>query len=172
MREEGDVLSHVKRAFRGQRLNGEMAYRHILVATDGSSRSRRAVAAAVGLARATGARVTAMFVMAEGVPTAFSGDKLYVSGVLSPESRALAGLEAKSALAEVARQAAAAGVSYKTIQRASRAPWRAILSAARSRGYDLIVMGSRGRGRVKSVLLGSQTVKVLAHSKVPVLVCR
>lgn len=149
-----------------------MTYRHILAPTDGSRRSRKAIATAVDLARATGARITGLFVVAEGVPTAFSGEKLYGSGVLSRELRALAKLEANSALEEVARQATAAGVPFKLAQRLAPVPWRGIIGTARARGCDLIAMGSHGRGSVRTVLLGSQTVKVLAHSKIPVLVCR
>jgi len=149
-----------------------MAYRHILVPTDGSGRSRRAVAAAVGLAAALGARLTGIYVIAEGVPTVFSGDKLFGSGVMSREYRNLAKLEARRALAEVERQSAAAGVPCRTLQRLASTPWQAILRAARSLGCDLIVMGSHGRGAAATVLLGSQTARVLAHSRIPVLVCR
>jgi len=149
-----------------------MSYRHLLVPTDGSARSRAAAAAAVALARSSGARITGLFVIAEGVPTAFSGGKLYASGVVGRRIRALAKLQAKAALAEIDRRAAAARVRHQEIQRRARAPWRAILRVARARGCDLFVMGSRGRGRVKSALLGSQTLQVLAHSRIPVLVCR
>ena len=149
-----------------------MAYRHILVPTDGSARSRRAVAVALRLAAAVGARVTGFYAVAEGVPTLFSGDKLYGSGVMSREYRNLAKREAQDRLAQLGRQAAAAGVPCRTVWRLARDPWRAILRAARAGGCDLIVMGSHGRGGVQTVLLGSQAVKVLAHSKIPVLVCR
>jgi nucleotide-binding universal stress UspA family protein len=149
-----------------------MAYRHLLVPTDGSARSRKATAAAVRLARAIGARVTAIHVVAAGVPTLFSGSKLYGSGVLGREYRELVNRETRRVLAQVERQAASAGVPCRTLRRLAREPWRAILGAARAGGCDLIVMGSHGRGGVQSVLLGSQTVKVLAHSKIPALVCR
>jgi nucleotide-binding universal stress UspA family protein len=146
--------------------------KHILVPTDGSGRSRRAIRVAVDLARALRARVTGIYVIAEGVPTAFSGGKLYGSGVMSREYRSLAQFEAARALAELESRAAAAGVRHASVRRQARHPWRAILRAARARGCDLIVMGSHGRGSVRTVLLGSQAAKVLAHSKIPVLVCR
>ena len=149
-----------------------MAYSHILVPTDGSKRSRKAIAAAVRLACAVGARVTGIYVVGEGVPTAFSGSKLYGSGVLGREYRLRVKRAAQAILAEVERQAAAAAVPCQVLRRVAREPWRAILHAARSRGCDLVVMGSHGRGSVETVLLGSQTVKLLAHSKIPVLVCR
>jgi nucleotide-binding universal stress UspA family protein len=149
-----------------------MGIRHILVPTDGSARSRKAIAAAVDLARSTGARLTGLYVVPEGVPNLFTGDKLYGSGVIGREYRARANEQAERILAEVAHRADAAEVSCKVLRRLAREPWRAILAAARSQRCDVIVMGSHGRGSAKSLLLGSQTLKVLAHSRIPVLVCR
>jgi nucleotide-binding universal stress UspA family protein len=148
------------------------AYRNILVATDGSPRARAAVRTAAGLARALGARLTGIFVVAEGVPTLFSGSKLYGSGVMSADYRRLARLQAREVLAEVERQAAQAGVECRVVRRLARHPWRAILATARAEGCDLIVMASRGRNSAKAALLGSQTTQLLARSKIPVLVCR
>jgi nucleotide-binding universal stress UspA family protein len=148
-----------------------MAYRHILVPTDGSQRSRKSIAAAVRLARALGARITGIHVVDEGVPTAFSGSKLYGSGVLGRQYRVAVKREAMAILAEVERQAAAARVPCEVVRRLGQ-PWKEILSAARSRRCDLVVMGSHGRGSVKAFLLGSQTARLLAHSRIPVLVCR
>jgi len=51
-------------------------------------------------------------------------------------------------------------------------PWRVILRVARTRKCDLIVMASHGRRGIAGLLLGSETTKVLTHSKIPVLVCR
>ena len=148
------------------------AYRHILVPTDGSKRSGKAIRAAVRLARALGARITGIHVIGEGVPTAFSGDKLYGSGVLGREYRVRVKRETQALLAEVERQARAAAVPCQVLRRLAREPWKAILRTARSGRCDLVVMGSHGRGSVKAALLGSQTVHLLAHSKIPVLVCR
>jgi nucleotide-binding universal stress UspA family protein len=153
-------------------VNCPVTYRHVLVPTDGSSRSEEAIRTAVQLARKLGARITGIFVIAEGVPTAFSGAELYGSGVMSREYRKLAKLEANRALAQVERSASCSGVPARIVQRLARHPWRAILRAARSGGCDLIVMASHGRGSVRTALLGSQTTNVLAHSKIPVLVCR
>jgi len=149
-----------------------MAYRNLLVPTDGSGRSRKAIRAAVALARTIGARITGIYVIAEGVPTVFSGSRLYGSGVVGREYRELVKREARQILAEVERRADDEDVPCRVLRRLAREPWRAILAAARSHGCDLIVMGSHGRGSVQTLLLGSQTAKVLAHSKIPVLVCR
>jgi nucleotide-binding universal stress UspA family protein len=149
------------------------AYRNILVATDGSPRSRAAVCTATALARAGGGRLTGIFVVAEGVPTLFSGSKLYGSGVMSAEYRNLARLQAREILAEVERAAAQAGVvACRVVRRLARHPWRAILATARAEDCDLVVMASRGHAGMEAVLLGSETNKLLAHSKIPVLVCR
>ena len=147
-------------------------YRHILVPTDGSNLSRKAIKTAARLARALGARITAIYVVPEGVPTLFSGEKLYGSGVLSRQYKELVRSQAKKALAVVEIEAGIAGVAYSSVQALAGHPWDAITGDARSRHCDLIVMASHGRSGLKALALGSETAKVLAHSKIPVLVCR
>ena len=85
-------------------------YRHLLVPTDGTVRSRRAIAMAVSLAAQCNARVTSIYVVPEGVPTLFSGDQLYGSGVVSPRVRQRIRKGAAEALDAVAREADKAGV--------------------------------------------------------------
>jgi nucleotide-binding universal stress UspA family protein len=147
-------------------------HKHILVATDGSELSRPAIRIAARLARALRARITAIYVVPEGVPTLFSGEKLYGSGVLGREYRELVRSQAKKALAVVEIEAGIAGVPYSSVRALARKPWQAILRAARSQRCDLIVMASHGRSGLKAFALGSETMKVLAHSTIPVLVCR
>jgi nucleotide-binding universal stress UspA family protein len=147
-------------------------YKHILVPTDGSKLSEKAIKIAARFAAASGARITAIYVVPEGVPTLFSGEKLYGSGVLGRQYRELVKSEANKALAVVEIEAEIAGVPYASVRAVAESPWRAILRAARSRHCDLIVMASHGRSGVKALALGSQTTRVLAHSKIPVLVCR
>jgi nucleotide-binding universal stress UspA family protein len=147
-------------------------YKHMLVPTDGSKLSEKAIKIAARFAAASGARITAIYVVPEGVPTLFSGEKLYGSGVLGRQYRALVKSEANKALAVVEIEAEIAGVPYASVRAVAESPWRAILRAARSRHCDLIVMASHGRSGVKALALGSQTTRILAHSKIPVLVCR
>ena len=147
-------------------------YRHILVPTDGSTLSERAVKTAVQLARVLGSRLTAMYVVPEGVPTLFSGDKLYGSGVLGRRYKEMIGIQAKQALAVVERHAATAGVACSSVRSLAPQPWRAILRAAAGNRCDLIVMASHGREGLEALVLGSETTKVLARSSIPVLVCR
>jgi nucleotide-binding universal stress UspA family protein len=147
-------------------------YKHILVPTDGSRRSGKAIRAAARLARTLGARITAIYVVPEGVPTLFSGDRLYGSGILGRRYKELIRSQAMKALAVVEIEAGIAGVAYSSVQPVAGQPWQAIIRAARVQHCDLIVMASHGRGGLKALALGSETAKVLAHSKIPVLVYR
>ena len=146
-------------------------FSHILVSTDDSARSRRTVATAVSLARKLGARMTAIHVIPKGVPTVFSGSRRYASGVLGPAERKRVKRETSEILAHVERRASAAGVPCRTLARVGQDPWRTILAAAHEKRCDVIVMGMHGSG-VLSLIAGSQTAKVLTHSRIPVLVCR
>jgi nucleotide-binding universal stress UspA family protein len=147
-----------------------MPFQHILVPTDGSAPSRRAIRTAVRMAEQSGARLTALYVVPEGVPTAFSGERLMASPALAPQYRARIRAAAQQALDVAATAAEAAGVPYAGISALSRAPWKSIVGAARTKKCDLIVMATHGRRGLR--VLGSQTMKVLAHTRVPVLVCR
>jgi nucleotide-binding universal stress UspA family protein len=75
------------------------------------------------------------------------------------------------ALARMAN-AAGPGVAMETTRAVHANPWEAIIKTARAKKCDLIVMASHGRRGLQALLLGSETQKVLTHSKVPVLVCR
>jgi nucleotide-binding universal stress UspA family protein len=79
---------------------------------------------------------------------------------------------AEKTLGAVAKAAQAAGVACETVQVAHEHPYRAILDTAESKGCDLIVMASHGRHGISAIVLGSETVKVLTHCKIPVLVHR
>ncbi|CAG0997508.1 TRAP-T-associated universal stress protein TeaD [Burkholderiales bacterium] len=146
-------------------------YKHILLPTDGSPLSARAVAAGVGLARAVGASVTGLFVAPPATPVLFR-HKLPV-GYIAPDRHAeLIEREAARALGAVEKAAKAARVACRLERVVGDFPAEAILEAAKRRRCDLIVMASHGRSGLKAVLLGSETQKVLAHAKVPVLVHR
>ena len=140
--------------------------------TDGSERALRAARIAVGLAARLRASLTVLYVTLEGVPGAFSGGAIYASAVLGRRYEALLKKQAADALDAVKREARGAGVPVSALRRIARHPWRAILAVARERDCDLVVMASHGRGGAPALLLGSETAKVLAHSKIPVLVCR
>jgi len=148
-------------------------YAHILVPTDGSALSDKAVDAAIKLAKLTGARITAFHAM-EPYPLqgAYAAE---ASGVaeLQPEIFAEHSEEyAKRVLEAVAIAASAAGVRCTTHYAAGRSPSQAIVDKARTENCDLIVMASHGRRGLEGFLLGSETQKVLTHSSIPVLVYR
>jgi nucleotide-binding universal stress UspA family protein len=145
-------------------------YKNILVPTDGSPRSRRAIKLAAGLAAKFNARLTSLYVVPEGVPTLFSGDKLYGSGVISRETRAAVRRAAAEALDAVASEADRAGVPHRSVRTMAHAPWQAIVKAARAKDCDLVVMATHGKTGLAA--LGSQALKTVAHSPVPVRVCR
>jgi nucleotide-binding universal stress UspA family protein len=147
-----------------------MSYQNILVPTDGSQRSRRAAALAAKLAAKCGAHLTLLYIVPEGVPTLFSGGKLYGSGVISAATRDAIRKTTAEAIEGVEREARKAGVRHASIRTRAPAPWQAIVRAARSEKCDLIVMATHGRSGLAA--LGSQTMKTVAHSPVPVLVCR
>ena len=148
-------------------------YTHILVPTDGSALSDKAVEAAIKLAKLAGARITA-FHAVEPYPLqgAYAAE---ASGVaeLQPEIFAERSEEyAKRVLDTVSRAAAAAKVPCTTSFATSRSASQAIVEKAKKEKCDLIVMASHGRRGLEGFLLGSETQKVLTHSTIPVLVYR
>jgi len=134
--------------------------RRILVPTDGSPRAQRAVRFAAALARRMGARMVGVFVVVEGVPTLFDRT-LYASPALSPALRRTLRRRADRALARVEREAMRQRVPCDCVHAHNRHALKAILGTAHRRHCDLVVM-ARGR----------QTQRLLAHSRIPVVVCR
>jgi nucleotide-binding universal stress UspA family protein len=146
-------------------------YKNILVATDGSKLSDKAVSSAIEIAQAIGAQVTA-FYAAPDYPLPAYADGVVYEPVSRREYAKLAAADAKKILDEVGAKAAAAGVECSTAYTIAASPWEAILAAAKKHKCDSIVMASHGRRGVSALLLGSETQKVLTHSKLPVLVVR
>jgi len=147
-------------------------FRHLLVATDGSKLSTKAVAHAIALAQSLGAKLTA-FYSSPGYPTPmFSEASLYVVPMSRKEYAATCKREADLILTPVATKAKAAGVDFDTVHATWDVAWEAILAAAKKHKCDAIVMASHGRRGVSAMLLGSETQKVLTHTKVPVIVVR
>jgi nucleotide-binding universal stress UspA family protein len=146
-------------------------FKHILIPTDGSEVSRKAVVAGIGLAKAVGAKVTAVYAAPSATPIVYK--HFLPVGYMTPQKHAQAIKRAATHYLAVAEKAArAAGVPCETVSQTSDFPAEAILAAAAKRKCDLIYMASHGRRGVKAVLLGSETQKVLAHAKIPVLVHR
>jgi len=146
-------------------------YKNLLVCTDGSKLSDKAVAHAIGLAQAVGAGITA-FYAAPDYPLPAYADGVVYEPVSRKEYAKLASADAEKVLGAVSAKAEAAGLVCKTTYAIAAAPWEAILNAAKKQKCDAIVMASHGRRGVSALLLGSETQKVLTHSKLPVIVVR
>jgi nucleotide-binding universal stress UspA family protein len=144
-------------------------YKHILLPTDGSDLSGKAVKEGIRLAKAIGARVTAVHVTPPFYPSEMSPSSLAAH---AQEHEAHGKESAERALGAAAEAARAAGVTCATVHRVSDGPFDEIIAVAAESGCDLIFMASHGRRGVKALLLGSETNKVLTHSKIPVLVTR
>ena len=146
-------------------------YKNVLVATDGSKLSDKAVAHAVALAHSVGASITA-FYAAPDYPMPAYADGMVYEPVSRREYTKLAAQDAEKILGKVVAKAKAGGVECKTTFDIASTPWEAILAASKKSKADLIIMASHGRRGLSAVLLGSETQKVLTHSKLPVLVVR
>jgi len=146
-------------------------YQRILVATDGSSLSKKAVTSAIQLAATCGAELLALKVVPR-YPQA------YFEGSIPLSAEEVSRIEkqwteaAQTALLAVERAAKAKGVTAKTVTVKSDVISDAIIAAAKKHKADLIVMASHGRKGIKRLLLGSETQQVLTHSHTPVLVLR
>lgn len=144
-------------------------YKNILVPTDGTDFAEGAIAHAVELAKRLGARITGVTV----IPPMHA---LEVDGILVSENLADFDAWAKSVsekrLMAVSAAAKAADVPVETVRVDEDDASHGIINAARDHGCDLIMMASHGRRGVSALLLGSETQKVLTHSKIPVLVYR
>ncbi|MDR0440304.1 MAG: universal stress protein [Candidatus Accumulibacter sp.] len=146
-------------------------FKHILVPTDGSELSQETVRHAVSFARETGAAITAFHAKPE-YPVTYYGEGVLID-TTSPEKFAeLAEAQAQEILDYVLDVCREAGVPCDKATTTSDAPHEVIVEAAKDRGCDLIFMASYGRRGLTSLLLGSETQKVLTLSTIPVLVYR
>jgi len=146
-------------------------FKNILVPTDGSSLSRRAIKVAVRLAAEQKARVTGFFVGPEW-KAHLEGDASTYRFISPAQHSANVRKMADRHLEAVREAAAAAGVSCRCVHVTGSYPYEEIVKAARQNRCDLICMASHGRRGISRLLLGSETSKVLAHASIPVLVCR
>lgn len=144
-------------------------FKNILIPTDGSALSRKAIKAGVALARAIGARVTGFYSPEQYEILAY-GEYFPPDLMSRAEWDNRSRKTAARFLGAIEKEAKAAGVKYDGFSLDSVTPWEAIVGAARKKKCDLIFMSSHGRTGLSGLLLGSQAAKVLAHSKIPVLV--
>lgn len=143
-------------------------FRHILIPTDGSELAEKAVAGGIALAAALGARITGYSCLSPYPYVTVSEYMVDTPADFYKHSEA----EAKAYLAVIEAAAKKAAVPYESHLSEKTVPYEGIIEAAKELQCDLILMASHGRGSLSSLLLGSQTQKVLAHSSIPVLVYR
>jgi len=144
-------------------------FKHLLLPTDGSALSNSAVEKGIQIARDIGAQVTGIYVEPEFHVLTYRTEMLEdTRSQFAADSRAHA-----SQYLEVIRAGATkAGVSCDVVSVTGDHPFEEIIRTAEARGCDLIVMASHGNRGVRGLLLGSETLKVLTHGKIPVLVYR
>ncbi|MBO0758460.1 MAG: universal stress protein [Bradyrhizobiaceae bacterium] len=148
-------------------------YRHILIPTDGSELSEGAVKHGVALAKSINARVTGLTVSTPfHLPSAAFPVGPLIPAITPKEYRDRIEAICSSYLFSVKNVAAAAGVTCDTVQVEHDQPYLAIIDTAARKQCDLIVMASHGRRGASAIVLGSEAVKVLTHSSIPVLVYR
>ena len=146
-------------------------FKQIPVPTDGSRLSHKALSAAMKLAKSLDARLTVLHVVTRINPALYADG--YVMGAdLMTDYEETERKKGEAYLKRAAAAAARTGVKCTTRLVTSDVPHKVIISTARSRNCDVIVMASRGRGNLSALLMGSETTQVLTHCKRPVLVVR
>jgi len=144
-------------------------FKHILLPTDGSSLSQVAIQKGVQFAKSIEAKITGISVIPEQTHYLYQTD---IVVQVKEETAKQHRLEANRNLSVIEKAAKDAGVPCETFCEISDDPYEAIIRVAENRGCDLIMMASHGRRGVKGLLIGSETQKVLSHSRIPVLVHR
>jgi nucleotide-binding universal stress UspA family protein len=143
-------------------------YKRILVPTDGSDITAKAIDMAIGLAKALGAQLYTISVKEPFPYSAISEMQPTPPQEFFDAQERIATTRLKAV--QEACDAAGIGVQAHSVE--ALHPWEAIIDHAKREGCDLVVMASHGRRGVASLLLGSETQKVLTHTTVPVLVVR
>jgi len=145
-------------------------FKHILVPTDGSPLSNANVARAASFAREAGARVTLFYACPDVKPC--EGPGAISSSHITPEIHDRLAEAAREIMDNAGETMHMAGVAFQCLVLVGNKPYELIIEAAESHACDLIFMASHGRHGVGALLLGSETQKVLTHSKIPVLIFR
>lgn len=146
-------------------------FRNILVPTDGSDLSKRAVEHGIALAKLTGGKITALHVYPRysGSPYGnFGPPEDVLEEAYIKQSKA----SATKIFGQVKKLATAAGVDADTKHAENNDVYKQIIATAKAQKCDLICMASHGRRGLSGVVLGSETQKVLTHTATPVLVLR
>lgn len=145
-------------------------FKHILMPTNGSEHSERAIKRGIELAKLCGAKVTGIHVMPDF--RLAMADESSFDPSMQDKAEQEARTRAENFLAFVQKAAAAAGVSCDTVVATNYRPYDAIINTANERACDLIVMTSRYRKGLVSLILGSESSRVLHRASIPVLMFR
>ena len=147
-------------------------FSNILLALDGSDASMRAARHGIALAKSLKAKLTAVVVTIPWA-TYFSRElAVIVPDILIPEAEyeLKQNARAEHLLREIEDEARSAGVAVTKVHRSHRDPYCAILDAAEHDCCDAIVVAPHGECGLAGILIGSETKRVLTHSRIPVLV--
>ncbi|HRP97419.1 MAG TPA: universal stress protein [Rhodocyclaceae bacterium] len=146
-------------------------FKHLLVPTDGSQLSEATVSRAVSFAKDASARITFFYAQPD-FPMPIYGEGALIDPTTPEQFAKSAEEEARKILGKAKQMADDAGVVADTDTVVNEVPYEAIIDAADRHGCDLIFMASHGRRGIAGLLLGSETQKVLTHTKIPVLIYR
>jgi nucleotide-binding universal stress UspA family protein len=146
-------------------------FKNILIPTDGSAISAKAVKAGIAFAKESGARVVGYHAL-EPVPARLYGEGYVADRQIVAEFERRNREYGRKQVAAIGRAARKAGVRFEPLVEAARTPYHGIVEAAKKRDCDLIFMSSHGRGGLMRIALGSVADKVMTLSKVPVMVYR
>jgi nucleotide-binding universal stress UspA family protein len=144
-------------------------YKHILIATDGSEIAGKAVSHGVDLAKALGAKLSAVTVT-EPYETVVVVETMAM--ILPGDYDKQSEVSANKILSTVTSAAQTAGIACNVIHEQNRFPYGGVIEAAEKVGADLIVLGSHGRRGIEGLLIGSEANKLLTHTNIPALVVR
>jgi nucleotide-binding universal stress UspA family protein len=144
-------------------------YTSILIPTDGSELAGKAVQHGIALGQRLGAEITVLTVLP---PFHIVTTDTWMLEDTPAQYKVRMRIHAEKVLGAAAHAAKAAGVACEMVDVEHEHPYQAIIETADARGCDLVVMASHGRHGIAAIVLGSETVKVLTHSKIPVLVHR
>lgn len=143
-------------------------YRHVLIATDGSALANKALEHGLALAKAVGAEVSVVTVIPPISAHACSSD---FKAVALDCARKIE-IAADDVLANAETLIKSSGLQGQTIRARGEEPFRAILKTARDQGADLIITAPHRQSRISTTFVGGETINVLSHSNIPVLVYR
>lgn len=147
-------------------------YKHIMLPVDGSELSQKAAKECTAFAKAIGARISVIHVVSHFHFAIEEGFSSTVVRKLEKEHEEESKRNAQNILGSVQKLAKTSGVECNAISVIGDSPYEEIIKSAKKQKCDLIMMASHGRRGLEGLLLGSETAKVLTHSRIPVLVVR